>query len=294
MPLSNVFIIGTHRSGSTSLYRYLNTHEDIQGGIKKEIHYFTSGIYSGAYTYDSADYLTNFPKTDKILLDASPGYLYGGKELALVLKTHFPESKVLLILRNPVDRFFSFLQHHNSRVSPEKRLEPASFINTSRSEYLSGKLVDSAENRGLREGVYADYLPSWLETFGADLKVILFEDLKDSTETVVSDCFDFMGCDQRKTMQKDTKIHNENRESVYFPLHKLAMKVNLYGEPFFRQYPIVKTSIKKVYGFVNEKTSGNYISNEFREEVEAFYKPHNLRLQEVLEKSDLSTPDWIL
>ena len=41
-------------------------------------------------------------------IEATPGYFYGGQESAKAINNYSPESKVIIVLRNPVERLFSF------------------------------------------------------------------------------------------------------------------------------------------------------------------------------------------
>ena len=47
-------------------------------------------------------------------MEATPGYFYGGSESANAINTFSPDSKVIIALRNPVDRLFSFYKYKKS------------------------------------------------------------------------------------------------------------------------------------------------------------------------------------
>jgi hypothetical protein len=294
MKPSHIFIIGTHRSGSTSVFRYLQGHDEVLGCFKKELHYFTSGIYSSEFHFDQKEYEAHFPKKNGIFLEASPSYFYGGRRLAEFLKDCLTRPKAILILRNPTDRFFSFLGHHNVHLHPQKRPDTGTFIRESQAEYESGKLVDNAINRGLREGVYADYLTGWIEVFDKDLKIISFDRLVEDHLAVIDECLGFLALDPLKITVDENSVHNQTRDSHNFILHKFAMSVNRSLEYFFRKNPRIKERIKRVYGKFNEKKSKPEFSREHRQQVAAFYKPHNARLRHILEENGLSIPEWAL
>jgi hypothetical protein len=290
---THLFLIGVHRSGTTSMFRYLNAHQQVNGCLKKELHYFTKGIYQGDFQLNQEEYSKCFPRIEGILMEASPSYLYGGQRLAHFIKTNFEYPKCLLILRNPTDRFFSFYHHFNARTNPNERLEIADFVKKSKHEFESGKLVDNALNRALREGVYINYLPDWESVFGENLKLIYFENFIAQPKSQTQNIFDFLNLEGGVIEQIDFDQHNSTREGKVFFLHQLAMNVNARFEVFFRRNPRVKSVIKRFYGSVNEKKVESQRLDEIRADIEVFYAPFNKKLGEFLKSKDQPLPNWI-
>jgi hypothetical protein len=94
-----------------------------------------------------------------------------------LIKLIFPRVKTILSLRNPTDRFIS---HFNMFKRFEKE---------GKKGHMYGLLEDfilkeiSAYNRGekakiIHQGVYVDYLPKWIKTFGHNLKIVQSHDLQ--------------------------------------------------------------------------------------------------------------------
>lgn len=294
MKPSHIFIIGTNRPATTSVFRYLQGHDEVMGSFKKELHYFTSVIYSSEFLFDQKEYETNFSEKNGLFPEASPSCFYNGKRLAEFLKGCLPRPKPILLLRNLTDRLFSFSDHHNVGLPLQRRLKTASFIRESQAGYESGELADKALNRGLREGVSTDYRTGWLEFFGKDLQVISFDRLKENHRAVINACLDFFALDPSILSLCDPKVHNETRDSHSFILHKLAMSVNSTLEYYLQKAPSVKKGIKAVYGFINEKKFKPETCPEQRQHAADFFKPHNLRLAKVLKENKLSIPEWAL
>ena len=46
----------------------------------------------------------------KYAMEATPGYFYGGKKVSDKMKDLLPNSKVIIVLRDPVQRLFLILQ----------------------------------------------------------------------------------------------------------------------------------------------------------------------------------------
>ncbi len=100
-------IIGAQKAGTTSLYDYLSRVPGIRPARRKEVHYFDENYKRGP-----AWYASQFPlalpgrRRDWITGEASPYYLlhpWAPSRLAADL----PDAKLVVMLRNPVDRAYS-------------------------------------------------------------------------------------------------------------------------------------------------------------------------------------------
>ena len=115
--LPDFIIIGAQKSGTTSLYRFIVKHPAIAPATKKEVHYFSIWYKFGELWYRS-HFPTNlsrynfYKRTNQKLLsgEASPVYLFypvvPGR-----MKELLPDVKLIVILRNPVDRAYSHYHH---------------------------------------------------------------------------------------------------------------------------------------------------------------------------------------
>ena len=95
----NFFIIGAPKSGTTSLYNYLSEHPNVFMSKIKGPHYFASRIKT------KKEYLDLFK-------DAKKQHICIGEASVLYLPTltDYPDSKLIIILRNPVDVIQSLLK----------------------------------------------------------------------------------------------------------------------------------------------------------------------------------------
>lgn len=107
MKRPDFLIIGAHRSGTTSLYNYLTAHSKVLRARSKEIHFFDNYFKKGIKWYFS-----NFSKNKGTLTgEATPNYLWHPLVPKRV-KTYLPEIKLIVILRNPIDRAYSHYQRN--------------------------------------------------------------------------------------------------------------------------------------------------------------------------------------
>ena len=108
--LPDFVIIGAQKSGTSSLYDFVVQHPAILPAAKKELHYFSLGYKKGEYWYR-----LRFPirASQKLLSgEASPIYLFYPMVPGRMKKL-LPDVKLIVILRNPVDRAYS--HYHDTK-----------------------------------------------------------------------------------------------------------------------------------------------------------------------------------
>lgn len=119
----NFLIVGAAKSGSTSLYHYLNQHPEVYMPRNKEPNYFVADYQKGMskkcpsynidmrrMVFDSNDYYNLFNKVKefhKAIGEASVTYLFKPDEAITKIKNELGDIKILIILRNPIKRAFS-------------------------------------------------------------------------------------------------------------------------------------------------------------------------------------------
>jgi hypothetical protein len=100
-------IIGAQKAGTTSLYDYLGRVPGIRSARRKEVHYFDENHQRGRSWYASQFPLTPRPGRERwITGEASPYYLLH-PHAPVRLAAELPAAKLIVMLRNPVDRAYS-------------------------------------------------------------------------------------------------------------------------------------------------------------------------------------------
>ena len=111
MSTLDFLIVGAQKSGSTSLRAFLGEQSEEIFTPDRELHFWNkdSSYQDGA---GLANYLENFSraKPHQIMGEKSPSYLVS-KEAPGRIHRHFPEMKIIAILRNPIDRAYSAYWH---------------------------------------------------------------------------------------------------------------------------------------------------------------------------------------
>lgn len=112
----NLIIVGSQKCGTTWLYRALNLSEQIYGPKVKELHYWDSLKPS---SFES--YLENFadaPDDIKFIFESTPGYFRmpnNNFDVAKRIYDGLGDIPLIVIVRNPVDRYLSAYTHHMLR-----------------------------------------------------------------------------------------------------------------------------------------------------------------------------------
>ena len=190
-------IVGAAKSGTTSLYQYLNQHPYIFMPTNKEPWFFCSDAVDDSLNIrldiirKEEDYWNLFcPATDEQLKgEASTGYLFFYKHTIQNIKRYVPEwkyLKIIMIIRNPIDRAFS--HYLNDRVGGTINKSFYRVVD----ECLLGKV--NPEDNYIDYGFYYSQIQAYLENF-KHVKIILFDDFKNDSESVVSEIFDFLDVD---------------------------------------------------------------------------------------------------
>jgi len=122
--LPNFLVVGVAKSGTTSLYHYLNQHPDIFIPSRKECRFFSSkpGNFKGPGREFQNDTIKDIQGYRRLFLgcfnisargDVSNDYLFYYTESIENIKRHIGEdAKIIIRLRNPIDRAYSnYLRH---------------------------------------------------------------------------------------------------------------------------------------------------------------------------------------
>ncbi|MEL6870151.1 MAG: sulfotransferase [Pseudomonadota bacterium] len=104
------FILGAPKCGTTSFAAYLDQHPEITISTPKEPNFFSTDFPKLMATKSLDEYLGffNFPENDTAVIggEASTWYLYSQVAATNILE-FAPDAKMIVMLRNPVDMFFS-------------------------------------------------------------------------------------------------------------------------------------------------------------------------------------------
>ena len=226
----NLFLVGAPKAGTTSIYNYIINHPDIFMSPIKETNHFTYNEINdqGLYYNDTKivkieDYYSLFSGSqgEKYIGEASVSYLFYNNVSRKIYDLN-PKAKIIILLRNPVERGFShFLM--------DKRL---GYVDISFEEivYKTSKheLLSLYYQQFVELGYYHNQVERYLNTFGKEnVGVYLFDDVVVDGQYVLNKVYDLLEIDRVATSEI-IKKHNVNMN----PKNKLVS--NLYISRDFR------------------------------------------------------------
>ncbi len=283
----NAIIIGAGRSGTTTLYQYLENHKDVCFSDIKEVHYFSvEDLYERGKDYYHSFW--NHCKDEKIKV-AADTYLLIDKKAPQRIKEYNPEMKIIIILRNPVERAWSSYQYalNNGYVSENK-----SFIGSVNEEKYHIENSDIAKQNNLChlwQSKYFEHISYWSEFFPRENILILKTgDLKEQPEKLLSKLADFLNITNFNI--KDTEIKaNKAAKAKSKMLQQFLLNRNNTVRAFLRtvlpeklKYKILHSKLPEKLSAANRKeVSYPAISDEERKFAEELLLKDTTRLKKV-------------
>lgn len=209
--LPSFLVIGTGKSGTSSIHEYLRQHPLISLPRRKETHFFicdrdsdhSGENYEGRNLenpiHTLAEYLADFEDKPGVRYfgEVCPTYIFV-PQTAANIKKYIPNVKIMAILRNPVDRLYSnynFNTEDNSLQEFTRLIEELPQLTAYGTDF----------RRWVLEGFYAKSLEIYYSLFPAEsIKVFLFDELIEDPDKLMHELLDFCGIPQFKfnTAQK--------------------------------------------------------------------------------------------
>jgi len=194
-------IAGGHKCATTTLYSYFDAHPATAMSRVKEPHFLARGflrdrLHSGVWAPDEYESLWAGGEPGQLRGEASALYLYFADEVVRRLQPRAErQTKVLLSLRNPVDRAFSSYSDERLK-NPQETAR--GFPDAVEREMRRGPRVltgvDSPAVHHLALGFYAKGVETFQRALGTqNVRVILFEDLKRDPKGTWHDIENFLG-----------------------------------------------------------------------------------------------------
>ena len=226
-------IAGASKSGTSSIYFYLSRHPQVFLSHKKEIDFYWQHYDRGVDWY-----LAHFPTiTDRpnfLTGEATPNYLRF-PEVATRINATFPQSKIILLLRNPVDRAISW-HHHKLRTGLTKQ----NLATAVELEIERLATIDEAEivNTGfynpdnIMSSLYIYKIKPWIEALGRQQFLILkSEDFYLNPSANMERVFKFLNL-PNYTLKKYPKVNAGSYDNVNPQIRKTLAE---YFAPYNQQ-----------------------------------------------------------
>ncbi len=206
LKLPNFFLVGAAKSGTTAVHVYLIQHPEIYLSALKEPKYLS--ISANKFPHNGPgdkkvddgiiksrdEYLNLFKdaENEKVIGESSADYLYFYKSVIPSIKTICPHPKILIMLRNPVDRAYSAYRH----MLMDER------------ENLSFEKALKSEDTRMREnyefiwyykdvGFYYEQVNHYIDSFEREnVMICLYDDFVADSMAVMKDIYKFLEVDE--------------------------------------------------------------------------------------------------
>lgn len=295
--LPNLVLAGVTKAGTTSLHAYLAQHPEIFVPVAKELNHFSPAVH-GRPLPDLASYARHFRSAldQPWRLDASPFYFVGGAPVAQLVRSTLDHPRVLVVLRDPVDRLWSSYNAKASKgvVGTAETFEEFFDQCVTHLRRDTDLLPESSTFLTLRTGRYAEFLPAWMDAFGEDLLVVFTEELAHDPAGVMARIFGWLGVDEGVAGALDYGRRNVTQGSRSVRLRRTAARANIGLKPVLSRLPGARRLLRLAYDRLNSAERSERLRPEVRQRVHDFYAGSVAELDELLvARGYAETPDWV-
>jgi len=281
MKISPTFIgIGAQKCATTWLYDLLQLHPAVGLSSVKEIHFFSQYFGYGYQWYKSHfnDCSTNVTSVGEF----STSY-FANLTAPKLIKSAYPDIKLILMLRNPIERLISNHKHEikiGHLTGPDFSYEAGIANNPT---YIE-------------QGLYAQHLERWYDFFDSQqIHIVIFDDIKTKPEAVEHGLYQFLKIELLKNSHllgnSNSSYVNrfENVEKIRRNVLNLLKKFHLESS---YQAVVETLGLQAAYRKVNRATFDNIIppmKQETRAYLQEIFKPEIVRLEEL---TDIKLGRW--
>jgi len=189
MPLPTFVIAGAQKSATSTLWSLVRLHPQVHVHPKKEVHFFDWYFRRGVDWY--AAQFDPTPEQSEIG-DATPTYMYYEVARRRMIET-LPHAKIVLILRDPVQRAYSHFWH-STRLEYEDVATFEEAVQLEPSRLASGERFHEIRHSYLDRGRYIDQILDLEAGLGRDqLHVLTLDDLIEDGPEALRRVLSFIG-----------------------------------------------------------------------------------------------------
>jgi hypothetical protein len=278
------FIVGAPKAGTTSLYKYLNKHQDVVMSSVKEPNYFSKEelesqdlYYASKNITDEKDYHSLFQANGekKKLGEASVSYLFYPKVSKRIF-TYNKDAKIIIILRNPVDRAYSHYKMDFRLGFVKRDFEDLVLNNNQEGSLFYQQYIDL--------GLYHLQVKSYIDEFGStNVCVMFYEDLKKDRATFVNNIFSFLNLKSDSNINFNLKYNKSKLPSNNFMRYLYSISLVRKTASFLFN--------ERLINFINKnffRESNQEIESKVRHKLNQVFLNDIFMLEKLLNK-DLSS-----
>lgn len=228
-PLLDFAIVGAQKCGTTALRHFLGAHPDI-AMCRAEVHLFDAPDYSPAWTVRQIDHRYRQELADTrggVRGECTPMYLFL-PEVPAQLKRYNPRLKLIVLLRDPVQRAISAYYMEKGRGAEDKPLWLALLLEPVRCRLeRDPRAWTSAHRRHAyrRRGLYSKQLRNLYRHFDArQVLIVRNADLRRNHHAVLRRVFGFLGVDENAAIPPATIFPGEHQARKKHRMVRLLLR----------------------------------------------------------------------
>ena len=277
------FIVGAPKAGTTSLYHYLSEHPQVEMSSQKEPDYFSDkaineqGMYYGKNRVNTLDkYESLFVQKESVVYgEASVSYLFY-ENVAEDIKKYNPNAKIIIMLRNPIERAFShYLMDYRLGLISDSFENVLAKISKHKNAHLFYQQY-------IEVSKYAKQIQRYLDFFKKEnILFIDYEDFKKNVSKTVDQVYNFLNISTEFVADINTK-HN----TFIMPKNKIIRLI--YSFVFLRKiltflFPVYLVKNIRVLLFKSDKKPE--LLKETRSLLSIIFNDDIKKMEEVLAKN---------
>ena len=220
-------VAGAQKSGTTALHYFLSKHPDVVLPDKQEMHFFDDDeIFSRPADYEllhrhfspvarsTTPKKSGLAKSFGVSGESTPSYIYWKPAMERIWDYN-PKIKLLVLLRNPVDRAFA---HWNmQRFKDREPLDFLEAVKQEKSRITPPLSVQARRYSYVDRGFYSDQLERVFKLFPREqVMVIRFEEFQKQKQQTLDSIFRFLGVEPLR------RIRDKDRNVVPYPREMTA------------------------------------------------------------------------
>lgn len=292
----NFLIIGAAKSGTTALYEYLRQHPQVYMSPLKETNFFALDgkqprfagprceILNRDSIYRYEDYIALFAGvTNEVAVgEATPRYLFT-LGTAEKIRRRFPTMRIVVILRNPVERAISSFAMYK-----RDGLEPSASLSEAIEDEPRRIRENWAYSIHVQKGFYGQQLKEYYNCFPKEhIRVYLYEDFVSDPLTLMQKLWQFLGVNSSFVPNMSTRY---NQSGII--KNRLLRFLWTNTHPLRSALPLMPKSVRKKASlfFTSRAMLKIPCPEDTRHELQATYREDILMLQDLIER-DLSA--WV-
>jgi len=294
----NLFIVGAPKSGTTTLYHYLQDHPGVFMPWQKEPHFFDR---------DEPFRKEHLPEYLELFSDATSEHVYVGEgstgylsslKASRAIRAFCPAARIIAMVRNPVDLAYSLHGELSYRLyEDEPDFEKAWSLQEPRrrGERIPGINLVGIDPRMLQYGTVArtgEQLARLLEVFPRDqVHVVVFDDFSKEPAASHADVLRFLGLPvlRRPSYPNFRPARRVRSRWLALQVRRPPRLVSLAAATLKRRLGIERVELLRPVRRLTERLNAPRVqrpplSPDFRAELGRYFRADVERLGEILQR----------